>query len=128
MATVAEYWRWKEYNWSDPDNDPRKADDFVAIDCDHDDTSWIIDPLADHLRDVVTPLERICGEPNDLGDVMFGSFAKLHMRPLVAVEPLGVLNDAIDGRHDLSLERRSEREAWNIGCGVSHDRCVEPFE
>jgi bzd-type benzoyl-CoA reductase Q subunit len=30
MATVAEYWRWKEYNWSDPDNDPRKADVISA--------------------------------------------------------------------------------------------------
>ena len=30
MATVAEYWRWKEYNWSDPDTDPRKAEVISA--------------------------------------------------------------------------------------------------
>jgi bzd-type benzoyl-CoA reductase Q subunit len=30
METTVEYWRWKEYNWHDPEMDPRKADVLSA--------------------------------------------------------------------------------------------------
>jgi len=56
----------------------RKADDLGIVDRDHDCSGSIVDPIIDHLGDIVAPRERVRCERNDLWDIVMSSFPKVH--------------------------------------------------